>query len=214
LSNDDVFAVLAYILNMGDIVDSNFTLTDQNIAEVQARMPNRNGMTFFSGMWEVKGKPDIRDVACMKNCPGDGRIVSSLPVSALGANGNPADQTRLIGETAGLNIAANGEKVAQAATAASPIPSAASAVGSTDVPGLLSSNGCVACHATNNKIVGPAFNAVRDRYKGDAGAAAHLSAKIKAGGSGVWGSVPMPPQPNMKDTDVTAIVHWILDNNR
>ena len=214
LSNDDVYAVLAYILNMGDIVDGNFTLNDKNIAEVQAKMPNRNGMTTDHGLWDVKGKPDVKDVACMKDCVVGDKLGSSLPEAARGANGSPANQTRSFGATHGLDFTSAG-KIAAAQTQTAPAATPAGAAGqSADVPALLASNGCVACHGTTNKIVGPAFNAVRDQYKGDAGAPVGLATKIKAGGSGVWGAIPMPPQPDVKDAEVKAIVQWILDTNR
>ena len=210
LSNDDVYAVLAYILNMGDIVEANFTLTDQNIAEVQAKMPNRNGMTTDHGLWDVKGKPDIKDVACMKDCVVGDKASSSLPEAARGANGSPAAQTRSFGATRPLDFTSAG-KIAAAKTDSAPAPTAG---GAAAAPALLSSYGCISCHGTTNKIVGPAFNAVRDKYRGDAGASTYLATKIKAGGSGVWGAIPMPPQPDVKDAEVKTIVQWILDTNR
>jgi cytochrome c len=60
-----------------------------------------------------------------------------------------------------------------------------------------------------NKIVGPGFNEIAARHKGRADAEAYLAGKIKAGGSGVWGAVPMPPQPQIKDDDARAIAQWI-----
>ena len=61
-----------------------------------------------------------------------------------------------------------------------------------------------------NKIVGPGFNEVMAKYKGDAGAQARLEAKVKNGGSGVWGPIPMPPQTTIKDDDIKTMVRWIL----
>jgi len=58
--------------------------------------------------------------------------------------------------------------------------------------------------------VGPAFKEVAKKYAGDAGAAARLSAKVKTGGKGVWGEVPMPPNPQVKPEDVQKIVGWVL----
>src|SRR5690606_203845 len=65
LSIEEVYAVVAYILNMGGIVDDDFVLSDRNMAEVQARLPNRDGTTFHRGMWDVDGKPDVQGDACM-----------------------------------------------------------------------------------------------------------------------------------------------------
>ena len=68
---------------------------------------------------------------------------------------------------------------------------------------------CLACHAVDKKLVGPAYNEVAKKYKGDSGAEAKLAAKVKGGGSGVWGQIPMPPN-NVPDADIKTIVEWIL----
>ena len=69
---------------------------------------------------------------------------------------------------------------------------------------------CTACHAIDKKLVGPAYKDVAAKYKGDAKAAENLAAKVKKGGSGVWGPVPMPPNPNVPDADVAKLVKWVL----
>jgi len=75
---------------------------------------------------------------------------------------------------------------------------------------LLKKSGCTACHANDKKMVGPAYNDVAAKYKGDAGAAARLADKVKKGGSGVWGPVPMPPNPAVKDDDLKTMITYIL----
>jgi cytochrome c len=74
---------------------------------------------------------------------------------------------------------------------------------------------CVACHAVDKKMVGPAYKDVAAKYKGQADAVAHLSEKVRKGGSGVWGQVPMSPHPadKISDADLTAAVEWILSLN-
>jgi cytochrome c len=69
---------------------------------------------------------------------------------------------------------------------------------------------CVACHTIDKKLVGPAYKEVAAKYKGEAGAADKLVEKVKKGGSGVWGAIPMPPNPTVPDGDVRAMVDWIL----
>ena len=69
---------------------------------------------------------------------------------------------------------------------------------------------CTACHQVDKKVVGPAYKEVAKKYKGQAGAAATLAAKVKKGGSGVWGPVPMPPNAAVPDGDVKKLVEWIL----
>jgi cytochrome c len=75
---------------------------------------------------------------------------------------------------------------------------------------LATKSACMACHAVDKKIVGPAFKDVAKKYAGDAGAEAKLIEKVKKGGSGVWGPVPMPPNVAVKDDDVKTLVKWIL----
>jgi len=69
---------------------------------------------------------------------------------------------------------------------------------------------CSACHQLDKKTVGPAYKAVAKKYKGQAGAAATLAAKVKKGGSGVWGPVPMPPNAAVPEGDIKKLVAWIL----
>ena len=75
---------------------------------------------------------------------------------------------------------------------------------------MMAKDGCSACHAVDKKIVGPAYQDVGAKYKGDSSAPAKLTQKVKAGGSGVWGSVPMPPNAQVPDEDIKALVAWIL----
>ena len=76
---------------------------------------------------------------------------------------------------------------------------------------MLQKNGCLICHGLNYKIVGPAYSDVAKKY---AGQVDYLAAKIKAGGAGVFGAVPMPPQPQLKDSDAQAIARWIASGAR
>jgi cytochrome c len=75
---------------------------------------------------------------------------------------------------------------------------------------LLKKNGCTACHAIDKKVLGPAYQDVAAKYKGDATAAAKLQDKVKKGGSGVWGPVPMPPNPQVSDADIKSMIAFIL----
>jgi len=76
---------------------------------------------------------------------------------------------------------------------------------------LAQKSGCLACHSVDKKVLGPSFKDVAAKYKGDKGAEAKLVAKVKAGGSGVWGPMPMPANsPQVKDEDIKTIVQWVL----
>ena len=74
---------------------------------------------------------------------------------------------------------------------------------------LAKSKNCMACHAIDKKLVGPAYKDVAAKYKGDAKAPAMLAAKIKAGGKGVWGEIPMPPN-NVTPEEATKLANWVL----
>jgi len=69
---------------------------------------------------------------------------------------------------------------------------------------------CLTCHAVDKKLIGPAYKEVAAKYKGDAGAEARLIAKVKNGGSGAWGQVPMPPNPSVPDADIKILMKWVL----
>ena len=71
-------------------------------------------------------------------------------------------------------------------------------------------DGCAACHSVDKKIVGPAYQDVAAKYRGDKDALAKLVQKVKMGGSGVWGAVPMPPNAQVSEADIKALVSWIL----
>ena len=75
---------------------------------------------------------------------------------------------------------------------------------------LATKNACTACHAVDKKLVGPSYKDVAKKYAGNAKAEAMLAEKVKKGGVGVWGQVPMPPNANVKDADVQTLVKWIL----
>ena len=75
---------------------------------------------------------------------------------------------------------------------------------------LAQKNACLACHATDKKIVGPAFQEVGKKYGGQKDAEATLATSIKAGGAGKWGPVPMPAQATLSDADAKALAAWVL----
>jgi sulfite dehydrogenase len=93
-----------------------------------------------------------------------------------------------------------------------PAPSADTLATASDDPieKLLGANGCTACHNVDKKVVGPSFREVAAKYAGDSAAPARLAAKIRAGGQGAWGSVPMPPNPGLTEKDSQALASWVL----
>ena len=75
---------------------------------------------------------------------------------------------------------------------------------------LAKAKNCLACHSVDKKVVGPAYKDVAAKYKGDKTAEAKLIEKVKKGGSGSWGNVPMPPNPQVNDAEVKQLVQWVL----
>ena len=209
LKPDEVYAILAYLLNLQEIVPADFELSDRNIAEVQKLLPNRNGMTTDHGLWPGAsakkggigngGIPDVKNVACMKNCKPEVQIGSTLPDYARTAHGELADQNRNFGAVRGTRTLG---------------PEAAKKAADAGTLDLATKSGCMACHGMKNKIVGPGYNEIVARYQGQTDAESRLVAKVKAGGQGVWGSIPMPPNAHVKDEDVVTLVKWILNGSK
>ena len=227
LSVDEVYAVTAFLLNLGHVVPDDFTLSDRNIAEVQQRMPNRNGMTRQHAMWPGKtwtgaAQPDVRNTPCMTDCRTEPRVASLLPDFARNAHGNLLEQNRIVGPQRGADTSLPEKRAGQALASAASAPSAGSGVNAT--AGAASANTkptesaagkaalalvqkyqCVACHAADKKLVGPSFVEIARRH---AGKTDYLVGKIRSGGTGVWGGIPMPPQ-TLPDADLRQIATWL-----
>lgn len=200
LADDEVYAVLAYLLSLDYIVDEDFVLDQDSIAEVQARMPNRNGMTNEHGMWKVDGKPDVSNSRCMSDCADAPVITSFIPDFAADAHGNLARQNRAFGPFPGIHTA--GE---EAPTGTAPITTAEPAPGES----LVADKGCPACHRLDQKLVGPGFIEVAGKYRTRADAAGYLAGKIQQGSSGTWGGM-MPPQTQVSQSEAETIATWLL----
>ena len=203
LSPDEVYGLVAYILNLGYLVEDDFVLSDTNMAETQARMPNRNGMSLDHGMWSVSGLPDVSGSSCITDCDVAITVTSSLPAYAMNAHGNLAEQVRGWGPYPGLwTETVTDAEPAQIATA-SDVAEVAMAP-----EAALSAGGCSGCHQMAGQLVGPGFDAIRARYAGQEHAV-YLRDKIVNGGAGVWGAMPMPPMTTLADDTLQQIVAWL-----
>jgi cytochrome c len=214
LSTDEVYSVTAFMLNLANIVPDNFVLSDKNMAEVQARMPNRNGMTTQHAMWPGKefggvAKADTANKLCMKDCTPEPKVASFLPDFARNAHGNLAEQNRLVGQQRGADTTKPEVKLGMAPVAAAAAPAAAQAKPDNSeakaVIALLNKYSCTACHGVDKKVLGPGFNEIAKKHPGKVD---YLAGKIKAGGAGVWGPIPMPAQ-TLPETDARKIAEWI-----
>lgn len=75
---------------------------------------------------------------------------------------------------------------------------------------LAKKHACMACHSVDKKLIGPSYKDVAKKYAADKGAQAKLEDKVKKGGTGVWGQIPMPPNSAVPAADVSALVKWVL----
>ncbi len=207
LTTNEVYAVTAFMLNLGGVVPDNFTLSDANMREVQGRLPNRNGMTTAHALWPgdefaakpgQKSTPDIKAKACMSNCAATATVTSQLPDFARNAHGNLADQNRLVGAQRGAETEVRNDQAAVAK-----VDSAAG--DGKAVMALLNQYSCTACHGMTQKLVGPSFQDIATKQ---ANKVDYLSGKIKAGGAGVWGVIPMPPQ-GVSEAEARVIATWL-----
>ncbi len=210
LSHDDVYAVLAFMLNLNGMVPDDFVLNEKTIRDVQAKLPNRNGMTTDHALWpgnEFNGakKPDTHNVACMNDCAPEPKLTSFLPEFARNAHGNLAEQNRLVGEQFGADTTHPERPLGERPQAVQLTATEQANADAKKILTTLQKNGCTVCHGMNTKIVGPAYSDVAKKY---AGKVEYLIGKIKSGGSGIWGAIPMPPQ-NLSDADVKAIATWL-----
>ncbi|ODU07856.1 MAG: cytochrome C [Rubrivivax sp. SCN 71-131] len=205
LAPDEVYALTAFLLNLGDVVPQDFELSDRNIAQVQARLPNRNGMTTRHAMWPGKlagsvAKPDVTAAACMRDCATEPTLASMLPDFARNAHGNLAEQNRMVG-------AQHGADTTQPAGAAAPAAPTKPAPGAAPTA-LLTRLACTACHVADRKLIGPSWRDIHGRHGGRSDAQAYLAGKIRSGGVGVWGAIPMPAQ-SISEEDAKVIARWL-----
>lgn len=188
LTDDDVYALTAYVLNLNDILPADAALDRASILEV--KMPNRDGFTTEHGFMRIDGRPDTHASACMHDCAGEVRLGSEIPGYAKNSHGDLALQTRRFATASATPAAATGASL-------SPLE-------------LAARGGCMACHGVIKGVVGPAFADVARRYHDDRDAEVRLVRKVLEGGSGAWGAAPMPSQAHVPEADVRAIVRWIL----
>ena len=217
LSPDEVFAVTAYLLNLGGVVPDAFVLSDRNMAATQQLMPNRNGMTTAHGLWPSGSlgqrpgqrpsdgnKPDVKAVACMKDCGPEPTVASFLPDFARSSHGNLAQQQRTVGPQRGADTSAPGVRAANDAAA----PSASTASTASTALDLTRKHNCLVCHGLTHPVVGPALRDVAGKHAYRNDVEGYLAGKIKSGGQGVWGPVAMPAQ-NLSEADARAIARWL-----
>ena len=162
----------------------NLDLADVEVQRAVVYMANRSGANF-------------------KEPSAPAAASTAIPPAVAGAPAAMVPATVATAGAAGATPAAATAAPSATARALAPLDLAAGQA-------LVQKDGCGACHSLDKKIVGPAYQDVAAKYKGDAGALAKLTQKVKTGGAGVWGPVPMPPNAQVSDSDIQALVSWIL----
>jgi cytochrome c len=103
-----------------------------------------------------------------------------------------------------MAAATNGAAASATTPAAAPVPAPVPA------PTLATRHACLSCHAPQGKLLGPSIQDIAGKYRGEAGVEVKLLAKLKAGGAGVWGAIPMPAQSHVKEDELRSILQWML----
>jgi cytochrome c len=203
LSVDQVYAVTAYVLFLNEIVPAEFELNNENLLTL--KMPNRDGLTRRHGMGRVDAKPDVQGLACMTRCAAEPKIVSEMPAFALNAHGDLRRQFRPIGALATIDSTRH-----EGHNAGLPVAQAMRSESDGNTREILTRNACMTCHGFDSAVVGPAFKDVAARYRERAEATNYLVEKIRKGGVGAWGQVPMPGQPGIREDELVAVVRWLI----
>ncbi|HSW21420.1 MAG TPA: cytochrome c, partial [Burkholderiaceae bacterium] len=149
LKADEVYAVTAYLLNLGGVVGDDFVLSDATIAQAQQRLPNRAGTTTAHALWPgrqgPKVVPDVRGSACMHDCAAEPKLASLLPDYARNAHGNLAEQNRAVGAQHGVDTVRTGAD-GMARSAAAPAKPATADATASSAWALAGKHGCTVCH--------------------------------------------------------------------
>ncbi len=180
-------------------------------------------------------KPDVQGDACLKNCAQSVKVASFIPDYARDAHGNLAEQSRNIGPSRGAVtlrtanvstgaasnvkntenttnvtvISSSNATKSEVTPVAKPAPAPSAKLKLADVSALMTPYACTACHAISTKLVGPSFNSIVAKQGARSDALGYLSSKIKAGGQGVYGAIPMPAQ-GISQADANKIATWLV----
>jgi len=167
-------------------------LSDVEVERAVVYMANRSGANF----------KEPTETAAATAAPGAAAAVAAASAPAASPSGAAAPAAPATA-TSTAAAAPPTAATASATKAGAPLDLASGQA-------MMQKDGCAACHAVDKTIVGPAYNQVAAKYRGDKTAATRLEQKVKTGGAGVWGPVPMPPNTAVPDADIKALVSWIL----
>ncbi len=190
LTDHEVYALTAYVLNLNDILPADAVLDRESLPKV--KMPNRDGFTTDARLHAPRRQTRHAQRGVHAQLRRDRATVlrDARLRARLARQPRRADARSRPGRGGAHGSAGRGRRRRRGAE-------------------LARKAGCMACHAVTTKVVGPAFRDVAARYSGDAGAQARLLQKIRTGGSGAWGDMPMPPQ-TVPEPEAKAVLTWVL----
>lgn len=205
----------------------NPSLSDLEIARAVAYMANNSGGTFDEPTegGAAADTASADDTAAQETAPADGAAQAAAPEAAdqasqAGAQAEAPDDAQQPDATAQATDAdtatdtdtASEQTADPSGDAAGATQQAAAGAASdpAEIQQILTKNACLACHAIENKMIGPAYRDVAAKHADDANAAETIATHIREGSSGVWGPIPMPPNPGISDEEITKVVDWIL----
>lgn len=200
-----VVAALSVLTLSGCSEEAKAPLTDEQIAAVKeqlapvASVAVTGASATAPAKAPVKATPEPAPAAPAPAAPESAPSASETPATA------PAEPTAIEAAPEPAEAPA-----AAAATASAPVEAAPAVPAASDALALATSSACMACHQIDVKLVGPAYKEVAAKYKDDPASLDLLVAKVKAGGVGVWGQIPMPPNAHVSDADIKTIVTWVL----
>jgi cytochrome c len=169
-------------------------------------MPAYGGVLGAEGVWMIvsyfKAQPVPSVVPTTSYENTDGHAGAAPAVGAASAPARlPAEASAKVGEPLAGEPAHRSLRESQGTQAK---------VGRAGVEGMLAKYACTACHTVDMKVIGPSFAEVAAKYRGQKDVPQKLVEKVRNGGSGAWGPIPMPPNPNLPDKDLHTIIEWIL----
>lgn len=199
-----VVAALSVLTLSGCSEEAKAPLTDEQIAAVKEQLAPVASVVVTGESAAAPAKAPVK----AEPEPAAPAPAASEPAASEAPAAEPAES---IAPDAAPEPAEPAEAPAAAETAPStPVQAAPAAPAASDALALATNNGCMACHKIDVMLVGPAYKDVSAKYKDDPASLDMLVAKVKAGGVGAWGQIPMPPNAHVSDADIKAIVTWVL----
>ena len=195
-----IVVALSVLTLTGCSEEATAPLTDEQISAVKEQLAPVASVSVAGKSTAAPAKDPVK---------AESEPAPAAPAPAVPAPASSASETPVPAESTATEAVTEPAAIAETAPSA-PVEAAPAASASPDALALATKNGCMACHKIDVMLVGPAYKDVSAKYKDDSAALDMLVAKVKAGGVGAWGQIPMPPNAHVSDADISTIVAWVL----